>query len=162
TLILDWEVCVSGFGDRHISRLAEYRGYSVEFCEWLRDSKLVGIHEGQLALPVHDTHGNIGGAHVRAKDGNDWFYFPKGLKVHPLIIGELRSNDAVYIFESQWDGFAFADASGLRDGIIISRGASNGALVANAIPPNATCYLFTQNDNAGAKWEQGILANTKC
>ena len=45
------------------------------------------------------------------------------------------------------------DKSGERDGIIITRGASNGALVAELIPESSTLYLWTQNDEAGEKWQ---------
>jgi hypothetical protein len=53
------------------------------------------------------------------------------------------------------------DKSGGRDGVIITRGASNGVLVADLIPENSTIYLWAQNDAAGEKWQQDICANTR-
>ena len=55
----------------------------------------------------------------------------------------------------------FMDVSGECSGIIITRGASNGALVADPIPPNSTVYVWTQNDAAGEKWQKDICGNTK-
>jgi putative DNA primase/helicase len=157
----DWDECVTCFGDKHIAHLMEWRLYSREFCEWLRDNKLIGIHDGLFALPVHDAKGHTVGAHARAKDGENWFYFPKGVKVRPLVIGELQPGDTVYVFESQWDAFAFMDVSGERHGIIITRGASNGALVADVIPQGAKVYLWPQNDAPGEKLANDVCANTK-
>ena len=62
----------------------------------------------------------------------------------PLIIGELLPGDPVRVFESQWDGFAFLDASGERSGVIITRGSGNGGLVAGLIPSGSTVYAWTQ------------------
>jgi RecA-family ATPase len=69
--------------------------------------------------------------------------------------------DTVYVFESQWDAFAFVDVSGERHGIVITRGASNGALVADVIPKNAKVYLWPQNDAPGEKWAKDICTSTK-
>src|SRR5438445_781706 len=40
TSLLDWLACVAAFTKRHAERLAEWRGYSVEFCTWLKQSGL--------------------------------------------------------------------------------------------------------------------------
>src|SRR5205807_6645617 len=37
----------------------------------------------------------------------------------------------------------------------------NGKMTADAIPQDATVYLWTQNDAAGQKWEKDICANAK-
>src|SRR5262249_47383683 len=71
------------------------------------------------------------------------------------------SGDTVHVFESYWDAFAFMDKSGERHGIIITRGASNGALVADVIPQNAKVYLWPQNDPPGEKWAKDICASVK-
>ena len=81
--------------------------------------------------------------------------------MRPLVIGELVAGDPVHVFESQWDAFAFMDKSGERSGIIISRGAGNGAIVGGLLPEGSTVYLWPQNDPAGDKWEKDICANTK-
>jgi hypothetical protein len=161
TSLLDWLACVAAFTERHAECLAKWRGYSLKFCSWLKENGLVGLFKGFIAFPVLDRAGKVVTAHYRQKDGS-WRYYPQGAKVRPLIIGELIAGDPVHIFESQWDAFAFMDLSGERSGIIITRGAGNGALVATALPPGATAYLFTQNDEPGTKWEQAILADTKC
>ena len=55
-----------------------------------------------------------------------------------------RSGDTLHVFESQWDAFAFMAVSGIRGGIIITRGASNGALVAGVIRQAATVYVAAE------------------
>jgi hypothetical protein len=151
---------VEAVTDKHIERLAEWRGYSIEFCSWLKENAFVGLHDGCIAFPAHDRVGNVIAAHYQLKDGS-WRYYPRGAKVRPLVIGELVPGDTAHIFESQWDAFALMDKSGERSGIIITRGASNGALLAELIPESSTVYLWPQNDAAGEKWEKDVCANTK-
>src|SRR6266542_2581006 len=97
TSTFDWPACVGAFTAQHVEHLAKWRGYSREFCEWLRNSALVGLCEGQLAFPVHDC-GNVVAAHVRQKD-DSWRYSPKGTRTRSLIIGELIPGDPVHVFE---------------------------------------------------------------
>jgi hypothetical protein len=156
----DWRACVEAFTDEHLERLADWRGYSGEFCSWLKRNALVGLYEGCIAFPVHDDARNVVALHYRLRDGS-WRYYPPGAKVRPLVIGELVVGDPLHGFESQWDGFDFMDKSGERSGIIISRGAGNGALVGSLLPEGSTVYLWTQNDPAGDKWQRDICANTK-
>ena len=156
----DWRACVEAFAQRHVERLAQWRGYSIEFCWWLKENGLVGLYDGCVAFPVHNRAGNVVAAHYRLKDGS-WRYYPQGATVAPLVIGELAAGDPVHVFESQWDAFAFMDKSGERSGINITRGASNGALVADLIPQGSTLYLWPQNDQAGEKWVKDICASIK-
>jgi AAA domain/CHC2 zinc finger len=156
----DWRSCVEAFTDKHVERLAKWRDYSREFCSWLTQNGLVGLYDGGIAFPVHDRAGNAVGVHYRLKDGS-WRYHPKGAKARPLVIGELIAGDTFHAFESQWDGFAFMDKSGERFGVVITRGASNGALVADLIPPSSTVYVWTQSDAAGEKWQKDICGSTK-
>jgi AAA domain-containing protein/CHC2-type zinc finger protein len=158
---LDWQACVDAFGARHLELLAKWRGYSVEFCSWLKQNGLVGLYNGCIALPVHDRTGKVVAVHYRLKDGS-WRYYPQGATVRLLVIGELLPGDHIHPFESQWDAFAFMDVSGERTGVLITRGASNGALVAGLIPQGSTVYLWTQNDSAGKRWQQDICAKAKC
>jgi len=160
TSALDWPACVAAFTDKHVERLAKWRGYSIGFCYWLRKNRFVGLYDGCIAFPVHDKIGNVVAVHYRLKDGS-WRYYPRGAKVRPFVIGELSAVDPVQVFESQWDALVFMDKSGERSGIIITRGASNDALVLELIPECSTVYLWTQNDSAGEKWQKDICADTK-
>ena len=125
----------------------------------MKQSRLVGLYDNCIAFPVHDRAGNVVAVHYRLKDGS-WRYYPQGATVRPLVIGELIAGDPVHVFESQWDAFAFMDVSGERSGIIITLGASNGALAASLIPKGSTAYPWTQNDSAGEKWQKDICVNT--
>jgi hypothetical protein len=156
----NWRACVEAFTDKHIERLVEWRGYSRETCQWLKENELVGLYEGQLAFPVKDDNDRVIAAHCRAKDGS-WRYCPQGCKTHPLIIVDLHPGEHVRCFESQWDAFSFIEISGELSGIIITRGASNGKMVADLVPKGSTVYVLTQNDKPGEKWEKDICANTK-
>jgi hypothetical protein len=156
----DWRACVGAFTQSHLERLAKWRSYSIEFCSWLKENGLVGLYDGCIAFPVHDRAGNVIAAHYRRKDGS-WRYFPSGIKTRPLVIGNLVPGDRVQCFESTWDGLDYVDKSGERDGVIITRGAENGAMVDSLIPRGSTVYVWTQNDKASAEWEQKVCANTK-
>jgi hypothetical protein len=157
----NWTACVEAFTARYIKRLADWRAFSGAFCLWLHEQGLVGLCQGHIAFPVHDENGRVVAAHIRQKDGT-WCYYPKGTKTRPLVIGELVAGDPIHGFESQWDGFKFMDVSGERDGVIITRGAANGKLIADAVPDGATLYLWTQNDSAGEEWQQDICAKVTC
>src|SRR4029453_11637908 len=143
-----------------VERLADWRGYSREFCSWLTQNGLVGLYDGCIAFPVHDRTGKVAAVHYRLKEGS-WRYYPQGAKAHSFVIGELIGGEPVPIFESQWDCFAFMDVSGERSGMIVTRGASNGALVSDLIAERSTAYVWAQNDEAGEKWQKDICANTK-
>ena len=124
----DWVACVGSVTDSHLEQLGNERWYSRAFCAWLRDNKLVGLHKNCIAFPVHNS-GTVVGAHYCLRDGS-WRYHPQGTKAAPLIIGDLATAAQIHVFESQWDGFTFMDVSGEHHGVIITRGASNGGLVA--------------------------------
>ena len=87
----DWCACVEAFTDKHLERLADWRGFSGEFCSWLKQNRLVGLYEGCIAFPVHDSAGNVAAIHYRLRDGS-WRYYPQGVKVRPLVIGELAAD----------------------------------------------------------------------
>ena len=48
---LDWQTCVEAFTDKDVQRLAKWRGYSIEFCGWLKENCLVGLYNGCIAFP---------------------------------------------------------------------------------------------------------------
>jgi hypothetical protein len=153
----NWQKYNDAFTEKNVNQLAQWRGYSVEFCEWLRVNKLVGVYNGHIAFPVIEN-GQIIGVHYKVGDG--WRYGPTGVKTTPLVIGESIADDPIYLFESQWDMLAFADSSGERSGLVATRGAKNGKAVAGLIPSGSTVYIWTQNDPAGEQWQQQICAST--
>jgi Protein of unknown function (DUF3987) len=155
----DWQSCVAALTQTERIRIGNERWYSRVFVEWLYARKLVGRYDGHVAFPVTDN-ARVVGAHYKVDNG--WRYGPVGSKTRPFVIGELVAGDHIHVFESQWDGFAFMDASGERSGVVITRSASNGKLVADVIPTDATVYLWSQNDAPGEKWTKDICANTKC
>jgi hypothetical protein len=159
-LPFDWQKCVGAFTEKDSEQLAKERGYSIETCSWLKQNGLIGLYNGHIAFPVHDEAGAVVGAHYQPRRGGDWFYTP-GIKVRPLLLGKLIAGDPVHCFESYWDAFDLMDKSGEGSGIIITRGASNGALVSSLVPETSTVYVWTQNDPAGQKWQRDICANTK-
>ena len=160
----NWHACVEAVNEKHLERLAKWRGYSVEFCSWLKQSRFVGLYDNCIAFPVHDPAGNVVAAHYRLRDGS-WRYYPQGAKVRPLVIGELIADDPVHVFESYWDAFAFMDISGERSGVIVTRGAENGKLVARLIPAGSPVYAWKQNDElkngrrAGDEWLKDVAAH---
>ncbi len=139
--------------DDDCKRMAEERGFRVEFCYWMRAAKLVGLHKGEFAFPVHAPGGDVVGCHHRVSEGR-WKFDPKGNPMSPLVIGNLATARTVLVFESQWDAFAFMermewDISGAKwDGyaIIITRGAGNGRRVRGLIPEAALVLVVMQND----------------
>ena len=163
----DWQACVEAFQDKHLKRLAKWRGYSVEFCSWLRDQSLVGLWNNCIALSVHDGEGSVIGCHYRTQTG-DWF-FTKGCPVRPLIIGNLADAAHVHVFESQWDAFAVCDKLRLHEtdcvAVIVTRGAGNGGLIGGLIPPKAEVFAWKQNDEekrgkrAGDEWLKTVVGS---
>jgi hypothetical protein len=156
----DWHQCVSSLTRPDLERLGSQRGYSIDFCDWLQTHELVGLYKDYIAFPVYNEVGAIVAVHYQLQD-RSWRYYPVGAKVSPLVIGELVAGESVHVFESQWDAFAFMDVSGERSGVIITRGASNGRLVADVIPENAKVFLWMQNDAAGGKWAKDVCAHVK-
>jgi hypothetical protein len=164
----DWQKCVAAFTDKHVAQVAKWRGFSTEFVRELREKGWIGIHNGLVAFPVHND-GKIIGTHFRLEDGR-WQYFPIGIKAAPLVFGKLTSGERVNAFESTWDGLDYMDKSGERDGIIITRGASNAKRAAALIPKYSTAFLWTQNDapdpKTGVKpaetWQQDFVETSTC
>src|SRR5215468_7384744 len=68
----DWRPCVQMFADKHVEGLAKWRGYSIEFCRWLREKQLVGLYDGHIAFPIRDG-AKILACHYRQKaNENKW------------------------------------------------------------------------------------------
>jgi hypothetical protein len=158
---LDWQQCVFALKPRGLVRLGNERWYSRAFCSWLYENNLVGLHNGCIAFPVHDETGIVVAAHYR---NGSWAYHPTGTKTRPLVIGDHSTAKQIYVFESQWDAFAFADRTDLyqAEGVafIITRGAGNAALVKLLIPQGVSTCAWAQNDAAGEKWLSDLCAHT--
>ena len=155
----DWASCVDAMSDHALEKLAKWRGFSYEFCIELKKHKLIGVYRGLFATPVFEN-GTVIGTHYRLKEEASWRYYPVGIKAQPLVIGKLTASDPVDAFESTWDGFAYMEKSGYREGIIISRGKSNAKLAATLLPKGSIARLWTQNDAPGSEWEREFCANT--
>jgi putative DNA primase/helicase len=164
----DWRACVEAFTPKHLQRLAEWRGYSPQFCSWLHQRALIGLYDDCVAFPMHDS-GSVVAAHYRLKGGS-WCVHPKGVvAMRPLVIGDIGNARVIHAFESQWDAFAVADKLALHEkekvALIITRGAGNGALVSGVIPATATVFAWKQNDEvkdgkrAGDEWLKKIAAH---
>lgn len=158
----NWQFCIDALNSEDLERLSKWRGYKLEFCHELRDEKLIGVHNGLFAFPVRDAQNNVVGTHVRAEDGKGWFYHPKRTGVTPLLVAKLIPGEVVHVFESTWDGLAFLDVSGERSGVVIARGSSNAKQIAPLISECSYCVVWTQNDEAGAKFEKDLVDATKC
>ena len=164
----DWQQCVDAFTSAHLERLAEWRGYSLKFCSWLKEKGLVGLYDGHVAFPIRDESGKVVAVHYRLKNAM-WQRYPTGHKTRPIVIGKLFPGEPIHAFESQWDAFAFMDKSGERSGIVITLGAENGKLIAGLAPQGATVYAWKQNDElknekrAGDGWLKDVAqhANAK-
>jgi hypothetical protein len=167
----DWLPCVQAVTDEHLAELAAWRGYSREFCKWLRDTSLIGLYLDGWAFPV-DTEGNVIGAHYLRGDpaAKQWRFSP-GVTAEPFVIGDVEGAGQIHCFESQWDAFAFLDGSSayLNRGVsaIVTRGASNGSTIAKRICySQADLYIWVQNDSPGQngdapseKWFKAIQAS---
>jgi hypothetical protein len=144
----DWRACLAKFNAEHLAQLAKWRGYSLAFCSWLHEHGLVGLHENCIAFPVHAASGEVVGAHYRLQTGA-WLY-TKGARTAALVIGDLTDAIEVHAFESQWDAFEICDKLHAHEtdgvAVIVTRGASNGALVAGRIRPDAEVFAWPQND----------------
>lgn len=177
--LLDWSVCAAAVGQMEIQKLALWRGYSREFCEWLSAGNLIGLYKGNWALPVHGEAGAVVACHYRVDRGHgekpDWFFFPNGIGTAPLVFGDLGRASCGFVFESPWDAFAVMDKlgwhrpKGIPDtAIVITRGAGNGKLVAGLFSPGTAVYAFKQNDetkndkNAADSWLTEVSAHAGC
>lgn len=173
----DWQSCVTALTPEHRAKLAEWRGYTPEFVEWLHAQKLIGLFDGErIAFPVHDAQGKVIGCHYRLKDDGSWRYHPTGTRTAPFVVGELTTATTVFVFESQWDLLAVLDRFQhhieplVATAAIATRGAENGKLLTGLCAPNAVVRAFGQNDEpnpktgirAGEKWLAAVAAHCGC
>lgn len=129
--MIDWPACVAELDDDRMTELAEWRGFSMPFVQWLKAEGLIGIHRGNFALPVHDREGRVVRVHYKIGD-KGWAYYPTGGDNAPLIINDIENATHTLAFESQWDAFAILDKlkahepeNAGRYAAIITRGATS-------------------------------------
>jgi Protein of unknown function (DUF3987) len=168
-----WDRTLKNVSADDLAKLAEWRGYRREFCQWLVEQKLIGRSQGQWAFPNCNRAGILVSIHYRVSR-REWKFYPLKQITHPLLIRPPILAQGVWIFESQWDAFAVMDRSEFDKNfdpvlIIITRGASNGKLVAKVdIPGDIPVYIWSQNDPspieegsngpvASEQWQKAIV-----
>jgi Protein of unknown function (DUF3631)/CHC2 zinc finger len=158
----NWRVAVEELTAKYLEQLADWRGYSGALCGWLHQRGLIGVYRGWIAFPIHDRTGKAVAAHYRLKDGS-WRVSPRGTRMRPLLIGDVTTVDVVHVFESQWDAFAVTDKLALHEketvALIVTRGASNGKLVAGLTPRKVSVFAWKQNDRSGDQWLEGVAGH---
>lgn len=151
TTEVDWKACEEAVTPELRAKLAEWRGLSLDFCDWAWRFHYLGIHEGGWAFPMHKD-GAVVGLHV-CWGSRKWQII--GGAARPLILSaascrHLSTVTRIHICEGQWDAFAIADRLGFHrkksEAFLITRGANNGRLVAGMIPPGKTVLVWMQND----------------
>lgn len=166
----DWSQNTVGSARRPVvaRRLAQWRGYSLAFCDWLYDQFYIGTFgEGLPCFPIYQGS-RIVRIHVRSESGR-WFYHPRDCDA-PTTAMIIGSGSHAHFFESQWDMFAAMDATFQHNGLTETWIATRGACNANKLPRSFSgyaCYIYPQNDGErrsgisratkGQKWREDIL-----
>lgn len=136
-----WQKLHAAADAEFLTQIAASRGLEFETLEWAHQLGIIGNKDGMPAFKNGD------GAHHKAEDGG-WRFLPKGTECEALTFGDVTSRD-IYVFESQWDALAIADAIGIEKAeqkfFVSTRGASNGRL-AGKFSENKNVYVFPQND----------------
>jgi hypothetical protein len=145
----DWDACVAAMTEAQLKKLADWRGYSLEFCHHLHRSRMIGVFRGSYALPVHNEKGEVTRCHYRLDKG--WAYYPPKGESAPLVIGSPEHARHTIVGESQWDIFAILDRIGHHDDPhdtagIITRGANSNTDMAGQ--PCNRIIVVPQNDPA--------------
>jgi P4 family phage/plasmid primase-like protien len=170
----DWKELVEAVNNHQLEQLADWRGYSIEFCQWLRASQNIGWTGQDWAFPFLNN-GKVVAAHIRY-DKRTWQYKPNlkdlGLHAAPLIVGDLTTAARIIITESQWDGLAALDDLGIHRGqpvaLVSTRGASNGRLVSGLFKGTlrSEVVVIPQNDlpkedgkTPSEDWLEAVRAN---
>jgi hypothetical protein len=170
-----WTQAVRKFDPGQQQHLAGERALSTHTFAWLTDRGEIGllVAYGKLcvAFPVRSPNGQVIGAHYRWPERNgegqhNWYYTPEGIKIGPLLLGRLATARKVFFFESQWDGIALIDRLNLHDqidagevAVVCTRGAQFGNRLAGLrLAEPCDAYVFPQNDVAGERWLDSIVA----
>ena len=162
-----WQKCVDALSTHLMEQLAVWREFTVEFCQKLKENRLIGIFNNRIAFPIAAPSGEVTACHHRPLAGEgEWCVTPfKGTKapMFPLIVNDPLSKDMVAVFESQWDALAFMNMADWHNGgideigCIATRGASNGGRIKDYCRPGARIIAFSQNDEAGQKWLSRVV-----
>lgn len=161
---IDWQKCVAEFTPEKAAELCEWRGFSIEMVQWMRENELIGCYNGKFAFPVQNHKGQVVGIHYRSDDA--WFYYPKGTPTSALVVGSMEHAIHTLAFESQWDAFAVLDRLKAYEpenaGIYaayITRGATSNTDLSKH--PVNSLIAVTQNDPREKKRKDGTVhANT--
>ena len=153
--------------DVELKDYAAWRGFSFEFCVYLRANRLVGVYRDPktgrtlFCYPVFGPGGAVIAEQVFTQttdpDKLKAFYTAGAAgNLSPVVLGALPHATFIGLAESPHDDFAYADRSGRwRDPdacFIATRGASNDKLFSNLPWPQANggpspdIVLFCQND----------------
>lgn len=160
---ISWEPYREAFTPDLVQKFAEQRSFSPAFCQAMVSKNLLGLTQDRcVAFPAYDAHGqNIVGSHHKVKDGS-WRFSDGAKNTYPFVMGNIRTAQQVYLFESQWDAMTAADSmEWMADdpdavssvAFAATRGASNVKLV-ETIPVNkqARIIVVPQHDAPGQKW----------
>lgn len=150
--MINWTAYVQKTTDDDCKKLADDRGYRVEFCHWLRAKMLFATVGGQFAIPVFGPDGTV--ISYQHKDSDGKLKFLPGKPTSPLVIGALTTAKLVLAFESVWDAFAYMavmnwdtnESAWTGFAVIVTRGSGNGKRVRNLIPVTARVIVVMQND----------------
>ena len=159
----EWRAAVEAFTDNHVKEFAQWRGLSLDFVTWLKSDGIVGQFQKNLAFVVRGDTGTTTGIHCRVPPVTDgerarFFYrLAAGTSTAPLMFGDPKTADIVFVFESQFDAFAGMDKLNWHKrplpnaAVIVTRGAANAGKTFG-LKHGAAVYAFGQNDPAGVKW----------
>lgn len=171
-----WETAVAKLSPDQVAELSARRGYRPEFVQWFSDQGLIGwspYRGGRWCFPVHEGGHVIAAHQIPPTKGEPVSYFPKGKGVHPLIVGDLKSAPAVFLFESQWDMMAALDSANYHRGegkgaYLATRGAANRLPKSLPIQQGQTLYAVMQNDPVkngkvpAEDWLRGLREQAAC
>jgi len=168
-----------------LARIAQWRGYSAELVRWAAQRGTLGLYpwSGKLreAFLVERPAGDDGlepvSAHIRLAPGsrgnptskNSWRYDPNGAGSWPLILGDHRKADYLFMMEGEWDALALVEVMGWHPevppniAIFGVRGAGTFLRLLShyRFKSGVPVIAFCDADNAGSKWrEPGGLLDT--
>lgn len=161
---IDWERFRLQFWYCHCLWLSQWRGYSLEFCRWMRSKGHIGMHKDCVAFPIYQGI-RVVRLHCRSRNSSKWFYYPLETRAHTTVMRIGGGSSIAHLFESQWDMLAALDQSNQwRDDVMDSWIATRGACNSNKLSGLAFEQLFAypQNDatdkkSGNGKWQPDIL-----